>query len=76
MQAIKQPCVIYCHGNSGSRVDALDIVEFLLPKSLSVFVFDFAGSGVSEGEHVTLGYWESADIKTVVDHVLDNKMAS
>ena len=50
------PCVIYCHGNCGSRLDAYESVELLLPKEISVFVFDFAGSGISEGDFVSLGY--------------------
>ncbi len=43
------PCVIYCHGNCGSRVDASDCLDLLLPQSISVFAFDFSGSGLSDG---------------------------
>ena len=55
-------CVVYCHGNSGSRLDALECVEKLLPIGLSVFSFDFAGCGMSEGEYVSLGHFEKDDI--------------
>ncbi len=44
------PCVIYCHGNCGSRVDASDCLDLLLPQNISVFAFDFSGSGLSDGE--------------------------
>ena len=54
----KLPVVVYCHGNCGSRLDALDIVEFCLPKEICCFIFDFCGSGLSEGEYVTLGFYE------------------
>ena len=27
----KLPVVIYCHGNSGSRLDSFETIEFLLP---------------------------------------------
>jgi pimeloyl-ACP methyl ester carboxylesterase len=60
-------CMIYCHGNSGSRMDSLDVVEHLLPHGISVFAFDFAGSGLSEGSTVSLGYHEKDDIVSVVE---------
>ena len=44
------PVVIYCHGNSGCRLDGLDAVRLLLPMGISVVTFDFSGSGNSEGE--------------------------
>ena len=34
-----------------------------------VFCFDFAGSGRSEGEYVSLGYHERDDLATVVDYL-------
>jgi pimeloyl-ACP methyl ester carboxylesterase len=64
------PCVVYCHGNSGSRLDAFEIVESMLSVQVSVFVFDFAGSGLSEGKYVSLGFYESRDIKVVVDYLM------
>jgi alpha/beta superfamily hydrolase len=42
-------------------------VESCLPLKISVFTFDFSGSGLSEGEHVSLGYYERDDIKCVVN---------
>jgi alpha/beta superfamily hydrolase len=45
----------------------LDIVENLLPHDISVFAFDFAGSGLSEGSYVSLGYNEKSDIASVVE---------
>lgn len=46
----KFPCVVYCHGNCGSRVDASDCLDLLLPQNISVFAFDFSGSGLSDGK--------------------------
>ena len=43
------PCVIYCHGNCGSRLDAAEAVDCLLPSNIGVFAFDFSGSGLSDG---------------------------
>lgn len=63
------PCVIYCHGNSGCRADASEAAIILLPLNITVFTLDFSGSGISGGEHVTLGWNEKDDLKAVVDHL-------
>ncbi|XP_077219469.1 alpha/beta-Hydrolases superfamily protein isoform X2 [Tasmannia lanceolata] len=63
------PCVIYCHGNSGCRADASEAAIMLLPACITVFALDFSGSGLSEGEHVTLGWNEKDDLKAVVNHL-------
>lgn len=62
------PCVVYMHGNQGSRVDALPIVTALLPE-ICVFTFDFSGSGLSEGEYVSLGWFEKDDLDCVVTYL-------
>ncbi|XP_044499634.1 uncharacterized protein LOC123221032 [Mangifera indica] len=63
------PCVIYCHGNSGCRADASEAAIILLPSNITVFTLDFSGSGLSGGEHVTLGWNEKDDLKVVVDYL-------
>ncbi|XP_052208679.1 uncharacterized protein LOC127812302 isoform X3 [Diospyros lotus] len=63
------PCVIYCHGNSGCRVDASEAALMLLPSNITVFSLDFSGSGLSGGEYVTLGWNEKDDLKAVVDYL-------
>uniref|UniRef100_A0A7N0U753 Serine aminopeptidase S33 domain-containing protein n=1 Tax=Kalanchoe fedtschenkoi TaxID=63787 RepID=A0A7N0U753_KALFE len=70
------PCVIYCHGNSGSRVDANEAALILLPTSITVFTFDFSGSGLSDGDHVTLGWNEKLDLKAVVGYLREDKNVS
>eukprot|EP00252_Welwitschia_mirabilis_P016722 TRINITY_DN3704_c0_g1_i2.p1 TRINITY_DN3704_c0_g1~~TRINITY_DN3704_c0_g1_i2.p1 ORF type:complete len:444 (-),score=99.82 TRINITY_DN3704_c0_g1_i2:373-1704(-) len=61
------PCVIYCHGNSGCRADAIEAALILLPSNITVFSLDFSGSGLSEGDYVTLGWKEKDDLKAVVN---------
>ncbi|KAL1224830.1 hypothetical protein V5N11_012913 [Cardamine amara subsp. amara] len=61
------PCVIYCHGNSGCRADGSEAAIVLLPSNITVFTLDFSGSGLSGGEHVTLGWNEKDDLKAVVE---------
>ena len=41
----------------------------LLPENISVFAFDFSGAGLSDGEYLSLGYYEKADVSTVVDYL-------
>jgi pimeloyl-ACP methyl ester carboxylesterase len=65
----RAPCVVYCHGNSGSRLDCLDLLERLLPLGVTVLAFDFAGSGQSDGEWVSMGHYEKEDVKTVVRYL-------
>lgn len=61
------PCVIYLHGNCSSRIEALPAVEVLLPSNITLFCFDFAGCGLSEGEYISLGWYEKDDVEEVVD---------
>ncbi|KAK4379914.1 hypothetical protein RND71_001776 [Anisodus tanguticus] len=63
------PCVIYCHGNSGCRADASEAAIILLPLNITVFTLDFSGSGLSGGEHVTLGWNEKNDLRAVVEYL-------
>ncbi|OMJ90911.1 hypothetical protein SteCoe_6675 [Stentor coeruleus] len=63
------PCIVYCHGNSGSRLDCLDILEHLLPLNISILALDFSGSGQSDGDYVSMGHYEKDDIKVVVQYL-------
>ena len=65
----KLPCVIYLHGNSSSRVESLQTLKVLLPNNITVFSFDFAGCGLSEGEYISLGWYERDDVDYVVDYL-------
>ena len=63
------PCVIYLHGNSSSRVEAVQYVRTFLPSYITFFCFDFSGSGKSDGEYISLGWWEREDLKVVIEHL-------
>ncbi|PKA62626.1 hypothetical protein AXF42_Ash012213 [Apostasia shenzhenica] len=54
---------------SGCRADASEAAIILLPSNITVFALDFSGSGLSEGDHVTLGYNEKDDLRAVVNHL-------
>ncbi|CAE8669900.1 unnamed protein product [Polarella glacialis] len=63
------PCVIFLHGNSSCRLEALPLVTLLMPLRISLFCLDFAGSGLSEGEYISLGWFERDDLSTCVNYL-------
>jgi len=72
----KIPIVIYMHGNSSARVEVLPQLSYLLSMGVAVFSFDFAGSGRSDGEYVSLGYYEREDLSCVVAHLRATNVVS
>lgn len=50
--------VIYFHNLKTTFREGLLYVEELLKLKISVCIFDFSGSGLSEGEYISLGYYE------------------
>uniref|UniRef100_A0A0D6QWH6 Serine aminopeptidase S33 domain-containing protein n=1 Tax=Araucaria cunninghamii TaxID=56994 RepID=A0A0D6QWH6_ARACU len=70
------PCVIYCHGNSGCRADANEAAVILLPSNITVFTLDFSGSGLSDGDYVSLGWHEKDDLKSAVSYLRNMKNIS
>lgn len=70
------PCVVYLHGNSSSRLEAAEGIVPLLGAGIMLVCFDFAGSGLSDGEYISLGYFEKDDVDVVVTHLRDSKKVS
>jgi len=70
------PVIIYMHGNSSARVEVLPQLSYLLSLGLAVFSFDFAGSGKSDGEYVSLGYYEREDLMCVIAHLRATNVVS
>ncbi|CAD8091614.1 unnamed protein product [Paramecium sonneborni] len=73
MQDKPHPCIIYLHGNSSSRIESFTIIEYLIPANISVCGIDLSGSGLSEGEYISLGYYESKDVICLYDYLRENK---
>jgi alpha/beta superfamily hydrolase len=65
----EMPVVLYLHGNSSSRLEGLNNLEVLLKYNINLFVIDFPGCGLSEGEYISLGYHEKNDVKIIVDFI-------
>jgi len=64
------------HGNSSARVEVIPQLSYLLSLGLAVFSFDFAGSGKSDGEFVSLGYYEREDLMSVIAHLRATNVVS
>ena len=65
----KSPILVYSHGNSGNRLACYDEIPFCLNNGMELFCYDFTGCGRSEGEKISLGYFEKLDLEMVVDHL-------
>lgn len=65
----QMPCVIFLHGNCSSRCEGMELCAHLLPLGITVFCFDFSGSGLSGGEYVSLSYFEKEDLRIVIQHL-------
>lgn len=66
------PCVIYLHGNSSCRVEALSVLRTCLASGMTVVAFDCGGCGKSDGDYISLGYYEREDLKAVIEHLRAN----
>ena len=72
----KRPVVIYLHGNASARMEVLPQLSFLLRLGVNVASLDCSGSGRSEGDYVSLGYWERNDVSCLISHLLCHYKAS
>jgi len=64
-----RPCVVYLHGASSCRLEALSVLPTLLPLGFTVFCLDLSGSGRSGGEYVSLGHHEEKDLGVALAHL-------
>lgn len=63
------PCVVYSHSVNSCQLEVLDILHILLICECSVFSFDCAGCGLSEGIYSTLGWNEAQDLLLILRHL-------
>ena len=59
-------CVFYLHGNASSQNEGQFLVPNLCPHGICVYLFDFVGCGASDGDVVTLGYYEHLDVEHLI----------
>jgi uncharacterized protein len=67
--------VILFHGFSGEKSSLLDRAEIFRKLGYATVLVDFMGSGGSEGNQTTIGFFEAEQVKTVYEYVKsqDNK---
>lgn len=70
------PCVIYLHGNSSCRLEAISVLRTCLSSGISVVAFDCAGCGKSEGTYISLGYYERDDLQAVIAYLREHSQVS
>lgn len=58
----EKSCVIYLHGNASCQIDGTYIIPAFVPAGIGVFCLDTSGSGLSDGEYVSLGFLEKDDV--------------
>lgn len=63
------PCLIYMHGNASSQLEGRFLVPNLCRYGVAVYCFDFAGCGQSEGDFISLGYFESIDVSLLISQL-------
>lgn len=72
----KMPCVIYLHGSASCRLAAWQIVPYLLESNITVFCFDFVGCGMSEGQYISLGWYERDDLEIIINYLRNQRKVS
>jgi alpha-beta hydrolase superfamily lysophospholipase len=61
------PLVLLLHGMGGDRASTLPRARLLLAAGISVLLIDQQGHGETPGEHITLGWLESADVRAAIE---------
>jgi alpha-beta hydrolase superfamily lysophospholipase len=61
--------VIICHGYSGSKASMLDKAEAFREMGYNTLLVDFMGSGGSEGNQTTVGFYEAEEVKTAFEYL-------
>lgn len=70
------PCLVYCHSQSGNRIEGLFLQEFCIENGVGLCLFDFSGCGKSQGEFVTLGWKEMDDLDQLITILTSNYAAT
>ncbi len=64
------------HGNASYRGEGAQYAEKMLSNGLSLFVFDFIGCGMSDGDYISLGHYEQDDLEALVEYLRKSGMVS
>jgi dipeptidyl aminopeptidase/acylaminoacyl peptidase len=61
--------IVFCHGHAGSMDPDVQYAPAFHERGYNVLMFDFRGHGRSEGQHVSMGYYERQDLLGAVDYL-------
>jgi alpha-beta hydrolase superfamily lysophospholipase len=61
--------VILFHGFSGEKSGMLDKAEIFRKLGYNTLLVDFMGSGGSEGDETTIGFYEAMEVRTAFDYI-------
>ncbi len=61
--------VVFCHGHAGSMDPDVKYAPAFHERGYNVLMFDFRGHGRSEGQQVSMGYYEREDLLGAVDYL-------
>ncbi|MBW4891615.1 lysophospholipase [Mucilaginibacter sp. HMF5004] len=61
--------VILFHGYSGDKSGSIKEADVFLNLGYNTLLVDFMGSGGSEGNQTTIGFFESLEVKTAFDYI-------
>jgi pimeloyl-ACP methyl ester carboxylesterase len=67
------PCIIYLHGNASSQLEGIFVAKLVYGIGISVLTIDCNGSGISDGEYISLGYHEREDVKAAVKYLREHR---
>jgi pimeloyl-ACP methyl ester carboxylesterase len=60
-------CVIYLHGNASCQLEGVFLVPVFCRAGVAVFCFDFAACGMSDGDTISVGWFERDDVAAAID---------
>ncbi len=66
--------VILLHGHGGNRRQMVARAQFLRESGYSVLLYDARGQGLSEGDKVSAGWYETADLLGAIDFLRSKGM--
>ena len=63
----RKACVIALHGNGGNYDMMVYLNKYFSNNRVAFCTFDFSGCGRSQGDYISLGYYEKDDVISVMD---------
>ncbi|AJD91366.1 hypothetical protein JMA_20490 [Jeotgalibacillus malaysiensis] len=67
------PYMIFCHGVTETKINSLKYVQLFMKKGFNAVIYDHRRHGGSGGNSTSYGHFEKADLKAVVDCLLEEE---